>query len=109
MPKVVKSNKVKPELANDLGDFLGKARKAKGLTLMEVAEELGLKSPQPVWDWENGKGSGVPADMLLKLVKIYGISADKAYDQLMKFHQSRTKVKVYEKFEQAKIKVFGKK
>lgn len=79
------------------------------MTLNEVAEALGLNSPQPVWDWENGKGSGVPADTLLKLVKIYGMSMDKAYDQLMSFHQSRTQQKVHIKFEQARIKIFGKK
>ena len=109
MRKANKSRPAKPEIDNRLGEFLSKARKDKGMTLNEVAEALGLRSPQPVWDWENGKGSGVPADTLLKLVKIYGISADKAYDQLMHFHQSRTQAKIHDKFEQAKLKVFGRK
>lgn len=75
----------------------------------EVAEALGLRSGQSVWDWENGKGSGIPAQTLLELVKLYGISAEKAYDLLLEFHESRVRRKVTEKFEQARAKVFGKK
>lgn len=97
----------KTDLENELGNFLHQAREKKGFTLQEVAESLGLKSPQPVWDWENGKGSGIPAEMLLRLVDIYKISPAQAYEQLMKFHQRRTREKVHEKFEQARTKILG--
>lgn len=109
MPRVSRTRPVKPEIDNQFGEFLAKARKEKGMTLNEVAENLGLRSPQPVWDWENGKGSGVPTDTLLKLVKIYGISIEEAYDHLMRFHQTRVRFKIHAKFEQARMKVFGKK
>ena len=92
---------------NDLGKFLYAAREKKSYTLAQVAAALGLKSPQAIWDWENGKGSGIPAEMLLRLVDIYGISPAHAYEQLMKFHQDRTREKIYEKFERAKQKVLG--
>ncbi len=104
----LKKNK-KSEDHNDFGNFLAQARQKKGLTLVEVAKALKLNSGQPIWDWENGKGSGIPADALLRLVKIYGISADRAYEELMKFHQERTERKVREKFELAKVLVLGKK
>lgn len=92
---------------NEFGEFLRSAREKKDYTLQQVADTLGLKSPQPVWDWENGKGSGIPAEMLLRLVEVYKISSSQAYEQLMKFHQNRTREKIHEKFEQARAKVMG--
>ncbi len=87
-----------------LGDFLAQARRASELTLVEVAQRLGLKSPQSVWDWENGKGSGIPADMLLRLVKLYRISESEAYEQLLQFHRSRAERKAHDKFEEARAR-----
>lgn len=89
---------------NELGQFLAEARKLKSLTMAEVAEVVGLKSGQSIWDWENGKGSGIPADTLLKLVKLYGINAEDAYEQLIRFHQERVRQKIHLKFERAKSK-----
>lgn len=39
------------------------------------------------------KGSGIPAEMPLKLVDVYSISAAVAYEHLMKFHQYQTREK----------------
>lgn len=103
----IKKAKKEPSYENEFGEFLKAAREAKGFTLAEVAEELGLHSHQPVWDWENNKGAGVPAEMLVRLIKLYGISANDAYNQLMNFHQQRTKEKVRRKFEEAKVKILG--
>lgn len=92
-----------------LGDFLAKARNARRLTLLAVSQELGLKSPQSIWDWENGKGSGIPADMLLRLVRLYRISEAEAYEQLIEFHRTRAEHKSREKFEEARRQLGGRK
>ena len=94
---------------NELGQYLAEARKAKELTMAQVAEVIGLKSGQSIWDWENGKGSGIPAETLLRLVKLYGLSADESYRYLLAFHQSRIVRKVKMKFEKARQKVLGRK
>lgn len=103
-----KAKSVIQEYNNDLGQYLSEARKANELTMANVADVIGLKSGQSIWDWENGKGSGIPADTLLRLVKLYGLSADEAYDKLIAFHQSRVLHKVQTKFEKARQKVFGR-
>lgn len=77
--------------------------------MTEAASELGLKSGQSIWDWENSKGSGIPADMLLKLTKIYKISQEKAYEELLQFHCCRAEHKVKQKFEKAKAELSRKK
>jgi len=79
------------------------------MTLADVADAIGLKSGQSVWDWENGKGSGIPANMLLRLVKLYGVSAEDAYEHLLAFHQNRIEKKISQKFEAARSQVFGRK
>lgn len=109
MSDLKKIPKKKPVTDNEFGEFLYEAREKKGMTLLEVSTLLGLKSPQPVWDWENNKGSGVPAETLLRLVEVYGISPAVAYEQLMNFHQKRTREKVHQKFEDARLAVMGKK
>lgn len=91
--------------SRNLESFLSNGRKEKGLTLLEVASALGLKSGQSVWDWENGKGSGIPADMLLRLTKIYGLSVDEAYEHLLSFHQEKLRVKLERRFKDAKVKI----
>lgn len=37
-----------------IGPLLKAARKARGLTLQRVADALGIKSRQQVWEWERG-------------------------------------------------------
>ncbi len=96
-------------MGKTLGRFLKQARLAKGLTLTEVGKALRIKSGQSVWDWENNKGSGVPAEMLLRLAKLYGISADKLYDYLLEFHIQKTRRKVEGSFQKAKMKIYGSK
>lgn len=88
---------------NEFGEFLAAARKKKSLTLAEVADYLGLNSGQSIWDWENGKGAGISAGMLLRLIKLYSITEDDAYDQLLRFHQLKTENKVRQKFADAKV------
>lgn len=107
--RIAKSKVSEAAEDNQLGEFLAKARNKKGMTLAEVAEAIGLKSGQSVWDWENGKGSGIPANTLLRLVKLYGISSDDAYELLLEFHQSRVRKKVTQKFEAARAQILGRK
>lgn len=76
--------------------------------MAEVAEAIGLKSGQSVWDWENGKGSGIPATTLLRLVKLYGVSQDHAYRLFVEFHLERVERKITQKFESAIAEVFGR-
>lgn len=99
----------KSSLASSLGEFLARSRDQKQLTLSEVADAVGLKSGQSVWDWENGKGSGIPANTLLKLVKLYEVSAEEAYQLLLHFHLDRVERKIQNKFESARQQVFGRK
>lgn len=69
---------------------------------------IGLKSGQSVWDWENGKGSGIPVLTLLRLVKLYGVSSDEAYRLFLEFHQNRVALKIAQKFEAAKAELLGR-
>lgn len=94
--------------SENLETFLSEARQRRSMTLNEVASRLGLKSGQSVWDWENGKGSGVPIDMLLRLVKIYGLSSNQAYQHLLRFHQDRVARKLEGKFQRSKAKILGR-
>ncbi len=92
---------------NDIGLFLHEARQSKRLTLSEVADRLGLRSGQSVWDWENGKGAGIPAIMLLRLVKLYSISEEEAYDQLLRFQMNKAQLDVQKRFQLAKKRIRG--
>lgn len=85
------------------------SRNARGLTQAEVAKVIGLKSGQSVWDWENDKGSGIPADMLFRLVKLYRVSPGRAAELLIQFHEDRIRQKVGQKIEKARKKAFGRK
>ncbi len=96
-----------PVYDNDIGRFLHEARQLKRMTLSEVAEKLGLRSGQSVWDWENGKGAGIPAIMLLRVVKLYSISEEEAYDQLLRFQMNKAQVDVQKRFQLAKKKFRG--
>lgn len=102
-----KTAKRAPRYDNEIGRFLHEARQAKGMTLNEVAEKLGLRSGQSVWDWENGKGAGIPAIMLLKLVKLFSISEEEAYDHLLRFQMNKAQMDVQKRFQLAKKKIRG--
>lgn len=93
---------------HQIAKLLTDARLKAGLSRSEVARHLGLRSAQSLWDWENGKGSGIPAETLLKLVDLYGISAEKAYDCLVAFHQEKARQRVERNFESARKKHMGK-
>lgn len=56
-------------------EWLRKNRKAKGLTLIQVAQELGLSSPGSVSDLESGRRPIAP-DMLPKLAALFGVDVD---------------------------------
>ena len=38
-----------------IGHTIKAARRARGLTLQNVAESLGLRSRQQIWEWESGR------------------------------------------------------
>ena len=52
---------------------LREARKAAGLSIAQVAEEMGV-SRTAIWLWETGKGTPLIGN-LRKLANLYGVSA----------------------------------
>lgn len=65
-----------------LGEIIKTARKAKGLTQLDLAKHLGYESTQFVCLFELGK-SKVPAKTLGKLVPILGLSKKKIQKMLV--------------------------
>lgn len=66
----------------DLGEYLQRAREAKGLTQREVSLELGYSSPQFISNFERGI-SAPPVRRLRVLIKRYGISQTKVVQLLL--------------------------
>ena len=64
--------------------FLTKARKASGLSQMEVSEKLGYRSSQFVSNWERGRGMP-PVQVLQTLAALYGIPEDKMFKAYLEF------------------------
>jgi len=42
-------------MTTTIGNTIKAARIARGLTLQNVAESLGLRSLQQIWEWESGR------------------------------------------------------
>jgi transcriptional regulator with XRE-family HTH domain len=80
-------------MKNELGNLLKEARQLKGMTMLEVAKLLKLKSAQSVWDWENGKGSGVPVNALKILIKTYGLKRGHTLNLYVNFHTEKARAK----------------
>ncbi len=81
-----------------IGSFLRNAREKRGLSQGDVAQKLGLGSPQSISDWERGYGSGVPLNTLLKLIKLYRIEAVKTYEIFVEDYLLRVRQKLDRKF-----------
>jgi len=58
-----------------LGEKLRKLRQQRGLTLRELAPELGIKSRSHISDMETGKRKP-SLDLLVKIMAYYGVSCD---------------------------------
>lgn len=78
--------------------MLKNARQAKGLSQADVAERLGLNSPQSVSDWERNYGSGVPIPTLKKLIKIYALDPQEVFDALLDYQQNKLEVQLTREF-----------
>lgn len=62
--------------------FLQKARLKAGLSQRDVATALGYKTAQVVSDWERGYRS-IPANVLKKIAKLYGVSAEEFFHAVL--------------------------
>lgn len=83
--------------------MLKNARQAKGLSQADVAERLGLNSPQSVSDWERNYGSGVPVPTLKKLIKIYGLDPQEVFDALLDYQQNKLEAQLTREFFNKKV------
>lgn len=54
--------------------MLRNLRQKSGMTKVEVAKKIGI-SPKSLYNYEFGK-SPIPSNVLIKFVKLYGVSAD---------------------------------
>lgn len=98
--KPTKAESTDPSMT--LGLFLKQSRENRGLTQKQVADYLKLSSAQSISDWENEKGSGIPAPVLKKLVSLYQVPEEEAYEVLLAFHLKKAEERVQSRF-------FGKK
>lgn len=60
---------------------LRRHRKAAGLRQREVASALGLKTPERITKWENGKAVPKPWS-LLKLASLYRVPPQELFDEM---------------------------
>ncbi len=58
-----------------IGPAIKAARLARGLTLQNVAESLGLRSRQQIWEWESGRVCP-GTKHLAKLAEVLGLQLD---------------------------------
>ncbi len=59
-------------MTTTIGHTIKAARNARGLTLQNVAESLGLRSRQQIWEWESGRVCPGPKH-LAKLAEVLGL------------------------------------
>jgi transcriptional regulator with XRE-family HTH domain len=59
-------------MTTTIGNTIKAARIARGLTLQNVAESLGLRSRQQIWEWESGRVCPGPKH-LAKLAEVLGL------------------------------------
>jgi len=87
-----------------LSELLQEGRLAAGLTQMEVAHHLGLRSSQSVSDWERGKVTSAPMSSLRKLIILYGLDENIVFDALFEVEMERLEEKLRTEFYDAKKK-----
>lgn len=69
-----RSSKAKREPEETIGQRLGRLRRQKGLTQLELAEELGVTQPQ-ISQYERGE-LRLHGELIVTLTKLLGVSAD---------------------------------
>src|SRR4051812_222367 len=78
----------------DLGSYLKNAREGRGLSQIQVAKILGLKTGQCVSDWERNRGSTIPVKALKKLIGLYELDAADVFEVLLNHHLLRLERKL---------------
>jgi len=58
-----------------MGDRIRLLRKAKGMTLQDLAQAVGV-TKAAVWQWERGATENIKLVTFLRLVQVLGTSAD---------------------------------
>ncbi len=81
----------------NFGLYLKTARIKAGLSQVQVAKALGHGNSQSICDWERNHGSTVPAKSLVRLLAMYNLSTEQAYEALVKYELSRTRQELEKK------------
>ncbi len=76
----------------DLGVYLKSARESRGLSQLQAAKVLRLKSGQCISDWERNKGSTIPVPALKKLIQLI------LFEVLLNHQLARLQLKVTQDF-----------
>jgi transcriptional regulator with XRE-family HTH domain len=80
-----------------LGIFLAKARKAAKLSQRDAAVSLGYSSTQFISNWERGLSSP-PISSLHALAKIYEISAERLYEEILDYNLNKVREELDKQF-----------
>jgi transcriptional regulator with XRE-family HTH domain len=89
-----KTSKKKPTL----GSILRAGRLKAGLTQAEVAEFLGLGSPQSISDWERDRVTSAPVASLKKLVPLFRLDEDEVFSALFEAEMERLEAQLRSEF-----------
>ena len=82
-----------------LGEFLRKARKAKGLSQTELAREIGFRSGQNISDWERCHGPRIPTPMLKKIIEVLNLNMLEVYELYLTDEKKRIENKIRREWE----------
>ncbi|MGZ3722943.1 MAG: helix-turn-helix domain-containing protein [Bdellovibrionales bacterium] len=82
----------------DLGVYLKNARENRGLSQMQVAKVLKLKTGQSISDWERNRGSTIPVSALKKLIYLYELDVGEVFEVLLNHQLTRLEQKITEDF-----------
>ena len=76
-----------------LGSYLKNARTRAGLSQLEVAQKLNLKSHLTVAAWERNRGEALALSDLEVLISIYSLDPDVVLDLILQYQLSRIEQK----------------
>jgi len=77
-----------------LGTYLKNARIKAGLSQIEVARRLKLKSPFVVLAWERNMGEALPLYILKSLVTLYDLNDQVVFDLILQYQLTRFEEKM---------------
>ena len=77
-----------------LGAYLKNARVKAGLSQIQVAKRLKLKSPFVVSAWERNMGEALPLYVLKSLIALYNLNDQVVFDLILQYQLTRIEEKM---------------